>query len=251
MSTEIDINTAAVLKTDFLKKNNEQYAIVSLAPQNIGAILALQDVIFASLTAEEQSYVLKKDQAFFDNHFANGNIVIGVVHDGKLIAQSVVVNPTPEHPKHGMVDMALPGKVEEITVIQGVLVDPAYQGNRLMTAMVDMWLDIAEKQGRGHAIAEVAVGNYYSWSVFLKEGMEIHSMGLDASDGTVLYNVHAEVPALIQKRLTPDFNKAAAKGAVDCPINDLAQQQKLIAEGYKGVAYDTAKKAMQFKKPGL
>lgn len=250
MTTDIDLKTVNTLKLDYLKKNNEQYAMVALSPQNIDAILALQDIIFASLSAEEQSYVLKKDKAFFDDHFANGNIVIGAVHNGKLVAQSIIVNPTPEHPKHGMVDMVLPGKVEEITIIQGVLVDPAYQGNRLMSAMVDTWLDIADKEHRGHAIAEVAVGNYYSWSVFLKEGMEIHSLGLDTSDGTELYNIHADIPALIQKRLTPDFNKAAAKNTVDCPLNDLAQQKKLVSEGYKGVGFDKAKNALQFKKPG-
>jgi len=240
MNTDIDLKTAPTLKVGTMKKSGEQFALVSLSAQNIDAILALQDIIFDSLPEQEQSFLLRKSREFFEKHFAAGNIVLGVVHNGQLVAQSVVVNPTAQNPKTGMVDMVLDAQPQDVTIIQGVVVNPAYQGNRLMTEMVDAWLAIAEKQGRTHAIAEVATDNYYSWSIFLKEGLQIHSLGMDSSDGTQLYNIHANVASLTQKRLKPDFNKAGAKNKVKCPQADIEGQKKLLSEGYKGVGFDSA-----------
>jgi RimJ/RimL family protein N-acetyltransferase len=249
MSTAIDLKNTHTLKVDTLKKTGEQYALVSLSAGNIDAILALQDVIFSSLSAMEQSFLLRKSRKFFKKHFAAGNIVLGIVHNGQLVAQSVIVHPTAQNPKTGMVDMALDAKPEEVTIIQGVVVHPAYQGNRLMTAMVDAWLEIAEKQGRTHAIAEVAVGNYYSWSIFLKEGLHIHSLGVDPADGTQLYNIHARVAPLLKRRLTPDFNKASAKDSVKCLQADFEAQKKLLSSGHKGVKFDPASGTIEFTPP--
>jgi N-acetylglutamate synthase-like GNAT family acetyltransferase len=247
MSTDIDLKNTQTIKVDTLKKNGGQYALVSLSAGNIDAILALQDVIFDSLSAKEQSFLLRKSREFFEKHFAEGNIVLGVVHNGQLVAQSVIVHPTAQNPRTGMVDMVLEAKPEEVTIIQGVVVHPAYQGNRLMTEMVDAWLAIAEKQGRTHAIAEVAVGNYFSWSIFLKEGLHIHSLGVDPADGTQLYNIHARVAPLVKKRLKPDFNKASAKGSVKCHHADIEAQKKLLSSGHKGVKFDPAAGTIEFK----
>lgn len=246
MNTDIDFKTTQTLKVGTLKKTGGDFALVSLSAKNIGAILALQDIIFDSLSEKEQSFLLRKSREFFEKHFAAGNIVLGAVHNGQLVAQSVVVNPTVQNPRTGMVDMVLDAQPWEVTIIQGVVVHPAYQGNCLMTEMVDAWLDIAEKQGRTHAIAEVAVGNYYSWSIFMKEGMHIHSMGVDPADGTELYNIHAEVAPLVKKRLQPDFNKASARDSIKCPHADIEAQKKLLSAGHTGVRFDPVSGAIEF-----
>jgi ribosomal protein S18 acetylase RimI-like enzyme len=247
MSTDIDLKITPTLKVGSLKKSGGDFALVSLSAKNIDAILALQDIIFDSLSEQEQSFLLRKNEEFFEKHFAAGNIVLGVVHNGQLVAQSVVVNPTAQNPKTGMVDMVLDAQPWQVTIIQGVVVHPAYQGNRLMSEMVDAWLAIAEKQGRTHAIAEVAVGNYYSWSIFMKEGLHIHSMGVDPADGTELYNIHAKVAPLVKKRLQPDFNKAGAKNSIKCSHADIEAQKKLLSSGYKGVRFDPASGTIEFK----
>lgn len=249
MNTLLDTGTTTVIKNGFLPKTGGEYTLVLLSAQHIEQILFLQDVAFNGLSEEEQAYLLRKSSNFFEKHFAEGNFVLGIVHEGQLIAQSVIVHPTVEHPKTGMVDMALDAACDKITVMQGVIVDSGYRGNRLMTIMVDAWLDIATEQGRTHAIAEVAVGNFYSWSVFMKEGLRIHSMGVDPADGTELYNIHADVAPLIRERLTPSFNKAAAKHGVPCARNNLKQQKLLLSKGYKGVGYDAAKGNIVFKAP--
>src|ERR1700722_14739448 len=96
---DIDLRDTKVLGTNRLEKTGEEYSLVLLSAKNIDQILALEDVAFANLSAEEQTYLLRKDRDFFEKHFAAGNDVLGIIHKGRLAAQSVIVNPTPARPK--------------------------------------------------------------------------------------------------------------------------------------------------------
>ncbi len=244
-----DKTKTPILKTGPLPKQGGTYALVLQFQENITDILALQDTVINSLTADEKSFVLPKSQAFFEQHLSQGNTILGVMHNGQLIAQSIILNPTPENGKTGMVDMNLAASPEKVTVLQGVLVHPEYRGNKLMTVMVDTWLSLAAEENRIHAIAEVTTDNYHSWSVFLKEGLSIHSIGVDATDGTEVYNMHAHINALIEKRMQKDFNAASAKKPdALCPRDDIAQQKELIASGHKGTTYNPATDTFGFQK---
>jgi hypothetical protein len=249
MTTHIDLASAHILSHGLLPKSGGEYVMFLQGPENMESILELQDKVIGALSEEEKSYLLEKKRAFFEKHFANGNLVLGVAHDGQLIAQSVILHPTVINPKTGMVDMELPAAPDKISLIQGVVVDPAYRGNMLMSRMVDGWLDIAKMCGRTHAIAEVTVENHFSWAVFLNEGMSIHSTGVDPNDGTQVYNIHSCVASLIKKRLCPDFNKAAAKDTTPVAAHDIETQKQLIKDGYEGVSYDPSKGIIGFKKP--
>jgi ribosomal protein S18 acetylase RimI-like enzyme len=244
----MDMHKDKFIKTGTLKKTGGAYTLFLQTPGNINAILGLQDKVFDGLTAEEQAFLLRKNRQFFEGHFHGDNLVLGVMHEGKLIAQSIVTNPSAASPKTGMTDMALDVPSDKVTVLQGVVVDPEYRGNSLMTIMVDAWLAIAKEQGRTTAIAEVAVDNFYSWTVFMKEGLAIQSIGTDPADGTEVYNLSAKVAPLIRKRLKGDFNKAAKKHTVDVPQADIAAQKKLLLQGYKGVDFDHANMNIKFAK---
>ncbi len=240
MTTEIDIKETTVHETGLLKKSGGQFALVALTAAHMEQILALQEAAFKSLAADEQHYLLQKDRGFFTRHFAHGGAVIGVVADGKLVAQSIVFNPSAAHPASGMTDMAISAQPEQLTVLEGVVVDPAYRGNKLMDVMVRHWLGQAAQNGRTEALAEVAVENAFSWSVFLKEGLHIESLGTDPADNSVLYNLHGHIPDL-----KAAFNTAAKKQE-DVSTSDLARQKELLAQGHKGVAHDRAKDTLTF-----
>lgn len=244
-------NLSGICSTGTLAKTGQPYSIVMQGKADIDAMLALQATVMNDLSAEEKSYLVPKDRAFFEKHFASDNIVLGVVVDGKLVAQAIIVNPTSKNPKTGMTDM--PGNLppEKVTVIQGVIVHPDYRGNRLMTEMVDAWLKIAQFEGRRHAIAEVSTTNHFSWSVFLKEGLHIHSIGYDPADAVYLYNMHANVKKLINARLKPAFNAVAPRGGKNMPCNvtNIEAQKTLIARGFNGVAFDRPNQRIIFAKP--
>lgn len=207
------MSTQHILNTGILPKNGKPFAVILQSEKNIEDILALQALVLSGLTEAEKCFILPKSRAFFEKHLAAGNPVLGIVSEGQLIAQSIVVNPTKERPSTGMVDMRLKAKPEKVTLIQGIIVHPGYRGNALMSVMVDEWLEIAKKQGRTHAIAEVATDNEYSLAVFLKEGLTIHSTGTDPADGTKVFNIHAKVKPLIRKRLSASFNSKSGKSS--------------------------------------
>lgn len=244
-------NKAPYFHSGHLRKTGEEYHMRLQTPADIDAILALQDVVMDDLTEEEQVYVVPKDRAFFEKHFANGGLVLGVFCGGRLVAQSVIVNPTRANPKTGMTDMPARMAVHKVTVIQGVIVHPELRGNRLMTVMVDAWLDIARRDGRCHAIAEVAAGNHFSWKVFMKEGLQLHSIGYDPEDAVHLYNMHARVNGLIKRRLQPEFNTVAARppeSSVVCKAGNLEQQKKLLGKGFRGTATQDHGQSIVFEK---
>ncbi len=241
MNTDIDLRDTTVLAAGRLKKTGEEYSLVRLSSKNTDQILALQEVAFADLTSDEMHYLKRKDHGWFDKHFADGNTVLGVVHKGHLVAQSIILNPTAENPKLGMTNMDLGDTpLETLTVLKGVIVDPAYRGNSLMGIMVDAWLTATQKNGRTEMIAEVAVENSFSWFVFLQKGLHIEGTGIDPEDGTGFYNLHGRLPALSQV-----FNDRAKK----CPQTDFKRQKKLFTKGYKAAGFDPANGNLKFKKP--
>ena len=90
------------LETGTLAKSGQDYKIVELTKQQIPEILALQSKVIGDLKPEEKSFVLPKDKEFFEKHFDTGNDMLGIIVDGKLIAQSILLYPTKENPKTGL-----------------------------------------------------------------------------------------------------------------------------------------------------
>lgn len=247
MTNQINTDNAYVLKTGSLKKTGGEYALILLSEKNIDDILLLQEAALSALPEDQKSFLLKKDREFFEKHFAGGNTVIGIEHEGALIAQSVIVNPTADNPKTGMTDIRLKAKPEKTTVLQGIVVHPDFRGNKLITEMIDAWIDLAKSQKRTDALAEVSLENFHSWAAFLKEGLQIHSIGTDPADGTELYNIHARIKPLAKKRLKEEFNKKSRR-TVDVPHDDIEKQKELLSKGYKGVNADNDSKSIKFRR---
>src|SRR5688572_4403820 len=107
-----------------MKKMAGDYTAVLLESKDIPAMMGLQKDVFAALTEDQQCFLHHKDEKFLSKHFASGNVAIGIVHNGKLIAQSVVVNPTAANPETGMTDPDLNIIPQKSTIIQGVVVHP-------------------------------------------------------------------------------------------------------------------------------
>ncbi len=243
MATDINLIDITVLRTDRLEKTGEQYALVSLSAQNIDQILALKDIAFDNLGAGEKTYLAdNKDRDFFESHFAVGNEVLGIVHDGHLIAQAIIVNPTPANPETGLA-IEVDAPIDSIAVLQGAIVHPDYRGNHLQGVLVDERIAMAERNGRTEIFSEVALNNSFSWFVLMKKGLHIESTGISPHTGAEVYVMRGKPPAL---HLT--FN-GSAEDKRQCPQLDIAQQKDLLAAGYKGTGFDPAGKTLTFQRP--
>lgn len=238
------------LATGRLSKTGQDYKIVELTKQQIPEILALQSKVIDDLKPEEKSFVLSKDKDFFEKHFDDGNDMLGIIVDGKLIAQSILLYPSDENPKTGMVDMDAVANPNETSVMQGVLVDADYRGNHLMDMMIGHWMDHATSKGRTHLLSEIETHNIASWASFMKGGMNLHSIGTDPDDGAILYNAHIKQEDMPAKKesIAGLFNIAAKKknSLKSCQMDDINAQKKLFKKGYVCVAFAKQCKKLTF-----
>ncbi len=246
----IDPASLAPIAQGTLKKTGEKYYVGFLDEGHINEIKAFHDHIVKTLNPDEQAFFLQKPRSFFANHFkkGNGNAVLAIVkEDGAVIAQAIILNPSYTSPDTGMVDMDLSCRTDSITVLQGVGVLPEMRGNGLMHDLVSHWLDYAYSLGKTNAIAEIDVNNIASWNVFLKEGLKLVGMGIDPSDGTLVYNAHEDVKTAIMKRLSHVFNDKAVGPLFASHIENIEWHQKLFKEGQKCIGFNKAQKTLVFE----
>ncbi|MEC7702490.1 MAG: GNAT family N-acetyltransferase [Pseudomonadota bacterium] len=189
-TVNIDIQNKDILEKGQFENQKLDFQIVALTSDDIQTMLIFQALILGALEPGEEGYFLEKDESFFKKHFNSGSKAIGVVTNGHLIGQALIVHPNAQNPKTGMTDMDLPEPVESISVIQGVGAHPESRGLKVGDKLIKAWLDVAANDNRYNALAETDQHNYYSWQLFVKNGVDIVSEGLDQSDGTKLYNHH-------------------------------------------------------------
>jgi RimJ/RimL family protein N-acetyltransferase len=260
------------LYTGILPKTGQAYDMRYLGMDDIHDIMALQDKVYADLSESEKNFIVYKDEAFFERHFSRGHPMIGAFVEGQLVAQSIIRAPSSADRHIGMTDMVELQELEpeNITILQGVLCSPDYRGNGLMNLMVEQWLSWAQEHGRHNALAEIEVRNHFSWQVFMKQGMELVSMGRDENDGARLYNAFQDlaeetgkVKYRAMKRLSASFSAAAMyealqtisidadspeESAVECARNDLPLQHKLMKAGFSCSSWDKTRGVMHYKR---
>jgi hypothetical protein len=201
-----------------------------------------------TLPVFSQGIVLRKSESYFAAHFnmGDGNAFLGVISEGRLVAQAMILHPTAAEPETGMVDMAPVGPPQAVSVLQAVAVLPECRGAGLMNRLVAQWLEHAAAYGRDHVLAEIEVRNTASWAAFLTAGLNLQSIGRDPADGTLVYNAHEHVATARTKKLTNVFNDAAT---IACPASDIARQQELMKDGYVAAGWDRAQKLLAMRKP--
>lgn len=248
MSTEFDLRHAHILKQGVLPKTGEGYALVLLGIEHIDHIVRLQEEVFEPLKNLTGMFLMERDRKYFEKHFALGNPTVGIVHNGRLIAQSLLTLPSAAFPDTSISDMKLPSALEDVIVFNGSIVHPDYRGNGLQSVMTEARLEVALKNERRHLVSDALIENHHSWITLLKAGFNIHSIGHDPSDNTSYYNLHLD-SAPHKGQLTSAFNEKSGLKKVECHKDDIARQKKLLSLGYKGISFDSGKGSFTFARP--
>ena len=186
---EIQIDNFDIISSDTFK-NGADFHVVALSKQHIQTMMIFQQLIIDSLKNDEKSFFLEKSEQYLTGHFNKGSKAVGLVSGNKLLGQALITQPTDAHPETGMTDMANLPVANTVSVIQGVGVHPSTRGLKVGDKLIRAWLDIAANDKRENALAETDQNNKYSWSLFVKNGVDIVSEGIDPDDGTKLYNHH-------------------------------------------------------------
>lgn len=220
--------------------------IVTLKPPHAFMIASLHHKIIAGLDDGEKAYMLEKSAHHFAQHIrkGDGNVILGVMHHGKLAAQALILHPTAKHPATGMVDMAPVAAPENLSILQAVSVKPEYRGQGLMDALLIHWTHHAAAHGRTDMLAEIHVKNVASWHNLMQAGLNLVSIGQDPTDAVLVYNSHEKTAAAKMKALSPTFNHYAGKTQTICALDDLQKQKTLMQQGYAATAHDKKGKTL-------
>lgn len=168
----------------------QHFTTCALGASHIPHFDALQHKVHDALAPADKTFYFTKPLSFLQRHFATGGAGSAIFLDDQLVAQALFVHPTPDNPATGMADMAIDTPLTQISVLQGLAVDPDMRGYRLGNMLIKEWLTSSPLMGRTHLFAETAQDNPYSWKLFESNGVPIVSEGVDPSDGLKLYNHH-------------------------------------------------------------
>lgn len=205
------------------------FEIVHMTIADLDDVLHLQQTVYDDLTETEKSFILPKTREHLTDIFNRGSFMIGIRRDGHLVAQSVVLNPTTAYPDTGMVDMADVGAPETISVLQGVLVHPKSRGHSLGKMMCLAWLSACRQNGRHNVIAETALPNIHSQSIFFAHHIPIVSIGIDPTDGAIVCNHHADLKSAVKP--------FACASGYTMPLTNAPLIRKVLAEGYVAASH--------------
>lgn len=158
--------------------------------QDVKTLFIFQKLVFEALADKDKPFFLLKSENYLSKHFNTGGKAVVGYHQGRIVAQALIVHPSNTFPTTEMTDMKNIPSTETLSIIQGVSVHPAMRGQRLGSRLVDKWFQVAHQQQRHNCIAETAQDNEASVALFTRKGVLIVSEGVDLSDGTPLYNHH-------------------------------------------------------------
>jgi hypothetical protein len=213
MDTAIDITAVEVLRRGSLPKTGGAYQIVKLSAANIAAITALHKAVHAELPEEKKCFLMSKDSTTFQKHLDRGNVILGCIHEGQLIAQSLMTLPEAGQPHELINDMISPPKPENAVILGGMVVHPDYRGNHLQNVMLEARISLASAMGRNDIISSADIGNVTSWRNLLEKGLEINTIGA-RKDGTLRYIFCGKAEALLGAQKNTRLNKRSASPAI-------------------------------------
>lgn len=180
-----------------LERQAAPYTIALLPEEFLASVIALQDSIYQEMPIRQKKFILPKSLETVRDQINAGGKIIGILHDQKLIAQSMMANPTSANdPLAELCDLPFGSDPAEATILQSVIVHPDYRGNNLMNKMIAAWIDLAAATGKKHLFARVHIDNNASLAVFLQEGLKVNSMVQRPDSGEYVYNIYASVSAL-------------------------------------------------------
>ena len=193
-----------ILDAGFLKHSGTAYKCMVLGEQHLPAVMQLQSDVIADLGEEHKNYIVPKSEAQFQAFLSRKDgVMLGVVADGKLLAQGLLYWPKNTGADSGLADFnAWPGALNTTAVLLGTLVHPSARGNNLQLLVHQVRIQLAQQQGRTGILGETSAENVFSWPNALRAGAYIVSTGVDPDDGCKLFNYRFsqdKMPVLTQE----------------------------------------------------
>jgi GNAT superfamily N-acetyltransferase len=164
-----------------------------LKPEDIPEIMKLQDVIAEGLTkAGTPRHIVKRSQEYFLKHLLSPHAMFGMVTENAQVVAQSIFRVSDVNTKEELYIDCLPDMKENdrLSIAQGVLVHPDYQGYGLMQVMLGKWIQWCEKNEIRHLAARTESSHHTSQKGFLKNNFNKVATIIDPKDNAEVCVLH-------------------------------------------------------------
>jgi ribosomal protein S18 acetylase RimI-like enzyme len=165
----------------------QSFNITSLNSTYIAAYIALQNIIYQSLSEADKEYILPRSEDNLQSHFAKGNQMLGIQDDDQQLSGAMLVAHPDAGKMQSYVGSAMESDpIEKIAIIEGLYVCPSMRRHGFASSMILQGATNAIDQGHTAIWAEVAKGNEASYGSFVKNGFVDTGDYISPEDGCVV-----------------------------------------------------------------
>ncbi len=205
-------------------KNGQMITLRTCTVEDLPEILALQNEVIVTLTTTSFLQPLSEEE--FLHILSNHGIMLGAFHEERLIAFRALLIPDVDEADHLGEDAQIP-QAQWSKVIYSEIsnVSPSFRGNGLQKILGEYIFREIDQTKFQYVCATVAPFNIASLLDKFAHGMKIVALK-EKYEGLTRY--------ILLKDLAASSQQAVEKKNV--PMEDIKKQQKLLNEGWQGVA---------------
>ena len=216
------------------QKENPHFIIRPLNKNDAKAMGALSETIYDNLATDEECFIHKHNQEYYNNIFEDDAVrYIGVFAGSKLVGMSYIRLCNDEN----SLASELPNSPtnffdRESFVLAAALgadsVHPDYRGNHLNQIMIACRLEYARELGCSGAFSIIDRNNRWNMPPYFNNGFHMFATTIDPSDGGKI--------ALMHHNMKKDRNELS--GSIEIPFNRFELIDKLLDKGYIGGSFN-------------
>lgn len=206
--------------------------------QDMTAFQDMQNRIAVELGTENQLFIVRRTPEMVRRFIDTGKAIIGVFNEGALVAYSSFI-PRPDYKEIGVPESHL-GKMppqDHASFLCTTAVEKPFRRPelKLQQKLIYLRAALAKSAGRTHLASEVDIRNASSAVNLLKTGFTIQTLYTNLSDQCRSLLLSAKVDAVLDTLSKPLARLAVPAMAVTAGFSDVAEIERLIGLGYKGV----------------
>ncbi len=191
--------------------------------EDVAEIEALQRLVYGSLV--DRDLFKPAPPGFFDSVIGGRGTILGRCLDGRLIAFGTLL--TGLDSTDGARERLALGPSVPLAMMQGVVVDPAFNGHHLHRRLLQQRYALLRPTETWHVYATAAPGNTASWKNMLAEGYQV-------ADISVMYQ--RLLRYTLHRPPNPVIASADDPGLIWADPEDQLGQASLLRSGQRGVA---------------
>ena len=206
------------------------HVLRALAPADLPALHALHGAVLRALPDPAMFRLFGGAEKFLADHLAARGCSLGVFADGDLVAYGSLTRPAPDDLDNYAVDMGWPrARAGRVALLSAAMVHPSHRVQGLHRVLIARRIELARELGAPELLVRAAPANAVSRRTLLSHGFAVAWLGVQR-EGSLRHVLWRPIDA--PAWTAPASGEPALAWAA---ADDLAEQQRLLREGWLGV----------------